>query len=98
MPWGLSTSFETRYLDDRWADEARQQTARGYLLFGEPTRYRYKAIEAFVSIESLSNVDWREAQFFFTSRLANEPATGVPDIHYTPGTPRTVLGGLAVRF
>ncbi|PYM94060.1 MAG: TonB-dependent receptor [Candidatus Rokuibacteriota bacterium] len=98
MPWGLSTSFEMRYLADRWADEARQQTARGYLLFDWTARYRYKSIEAFVSIENLSNVDWREAQFFFTSRLANEPATGVPDIHYTPGTPRTVLGGLAVRF
>ena len=27
-----------------------------------------------------------------------EPAEGVPDIHYTPGTPRSVLGGLAIRF
>jgi len=98
LPWGLSTSFEMRYLADRWADEARRQTARGYLLFDWTARYRYKSIEAFVSIENLANVDWREAQFFFTSRLGGEPAGGVPDIHYTPGTPRTVLGGLALRF
>jgi len=68
------------------------------VLFDWTARYRFKSIEAFVSIENLANVDWREAQFFFTSRLAGEPAQGVPDIHYTPGTPRTVLGGLAVRF
>jgi hypothetical protein len=61
-------------------------------------RYRYKWLEAFVSIENLTNAEYREAQFFFTSRLAGEPASGVPDIHYTPGTPRSVLGGLAVRF
>jgi len=43
-------------------------------------------------------VEYREAQFLFTSRLAGEPAEGVPDIHYTPGNPRFVFGGLAVRF
>jgi hypothetical protein len=73
-------------------------TTRGYTLFNWTARYRYKAIGAFASIENLANGEWREAQFFFTSRLGGEPAEGVPDVHYTPGTPRTVLGGLAVRF
>src|SRR5262249_43019736 len=86
------------YLADRWADEDRTQTARGYLLFDFTARYRYKWIEAFFSIENLTNTDWREAQFFFTSRLAGEPAAGVPDIHYTAGSPRSFTGGSAVRF
>ena len=98
LPFGLSASFEMRYLGNRWADEARTQTARGYLLFDLTARYRYKWFEAFVSIENLTNAEWREAQFFFTSRLAGEPAEGVPDIHYTAGAPITVLGGLALRF
>ncbi len=98
LPWGLSSSLAMRFLGDRYADEERHQTARGYLLFDFTTRYRYKWLEAFVSIENLANTEYREAQFFFTSRLAGEPAGGVPDIHYTPGNPRTVLGGLAVRF
>jgi hypothetical protein len=34
----------------------------------------------------------------FTSRLPGEPPQGVNDIHYTPGNPRTFLGGLAYRF
>jgi hypothetical protein len=98
LPWGLSSSLGMRFLGDRYADEERHQTARGYLLFDFTARYRYKWLEAFVSIENLANTEYREAQFFFTSRLAGEPAGGVPDIHYTPGNPRTVLGGLAVRF
>jgi outer membrane receptor protein involved in Fe transport len=98
FPFGLATSFSMRYLGDRWADEDRTQKARGYLLFDLVARYRYKWIEAFFSIENITNTEWREAQFFFTSRLAGEPAAGVPDIHYTAGNPRTFLGGLAVRF
>jgi len=98
LPWGLATSLGMRYLGDRYADEDRHQTARGYTLFDFTARYRYKWLEAFLSIENLTNVDWREAQHFFTSRLGGEPAQGVPDIHYTPGTPRSFLGGLAIRF
>jgi outer membrane receptor for Fe3+-dicitrate len=98
LPWGLLASFAMRYLGDRYADEDRHQTARGYLLFDLTARYRYKWLEAFLSIENLTNAEYREAQFFFNSRLAGEPTGGVPDIHYTPGNPLTVFGGLAVRF
>jgi hypothetical protein len=55
-------------------------------------------VEAFLSIENLANVEYREAQFFFTSRLRGEPAEGVDDMHFTPGAGRSFLGGLAVRF
>ncbi len=98
LPWGLSTSLEMRYLGNRFADPDRHHTARGYTLFNWTGRYRHKNVEAFLSIENLTNTDWREAQFFFTSRLPGEPAGGVPDIHFTPGTPRSFLGGLAVHF
>src|SRR5262245_48639211 len=103
FPWGLSTSATMRYISPRSADEQRTQTARGYTLVDLAFRYRFnlpggKALDAFMTIENLFNVDWREAQFFFTSRLPGEPASGVPDIHYTPGNPRTFLGGLAFRF
>jgi len=98
LPWGLSSSFSMRYLGDRYADEDRHHTARGYLLFDWVARYRYRWLEAFVSIENLANVDYREAQFLFNSRLPGEPTNGIQDIHFTPGNPRTVFGGLAVRF
>jgi len=103
FPWGLSTSATLRYVGNRWADEERTQTARGYTLLDLGARYRYnlpggKAVDAFVTIENVANTQWREAQFYYTSRLQGEPASGVADIHYTPGNPRTVMGGLAFRF
>jgi outer membrane receptor protein involved in Fe transport len=98
LPWGLSSSVEMRHLGDRWADELRHQTARGSTLFGSTTRYRYRNFEAFLTIENLTNVDWREGQLFFTSRLRGEPARGVDDIHFTPGTPRAFFGGIALHF
>jgi outer membrane receptor protein involved in Fe transport len=98
LPGGLAASASMRYVGDRYADESRGQTARGYTLFDVSARYRYKDLEAFLSIENLANSEWREAQFFFESRLPGEPATGVPDIHFTPGNPRTFIGGLALRF
>ena len=103
LPWGLSTNLTMRYIGNRFADEERQQTARGYTFFDFGARYRHKlgtkfSLDAFVTLENLANTQWREAQFFFTSRLRGEPAEGVPDIHFTPGNPRTVLGGLALRF
>ncbi len=98
LPWGLSTSAEMRYLGDRVADDFGFHTARGYTLFNWNARYRYKALEAFLSIENLADTKWREAQFFFTSRLPGEPAGGVPDVHFTPGNPRTFLGGMGLHF
>ena len=87
-----------RYLGDRPADPARAQTARGYALFNWTARYRYKTLEAFLSIENLFDTEYREGQFFFVSRLPGEPAQGVPDLHFTPGAPRSFLGGLAMHF
>lgn len=98
LPFGLSTSFEMRHVGDRVADDFGHHTARGYTLFNTTTRYRYRNFEAFFTIENLTNTDWREAQFFFTSRLRGEPAAGVDDVHFTPGTPRSFFGGIAVHF
>jgi outer membrane receptor protein involved in Fe transport len=98
LPWGLATSLEVRRVDDRFASEDRQQTARGYTLVDFTARYRYRNFEAFVAVENLFDVDYREAQFFFTSRLRGEPAAGVDDIHFTPGQPRAISGGIAWRF
>ena len=51
-------------------------------------------------IRVLGDFDLAEeaVQEAFAVALQRWPAEGVPDIHYTPGNPRTVLGGVAVRF
>jgi hypothetical protein len=99
----LSANATMRFVGPRYADEERAQTARGYTLADIGARYRYnlpggRALDVFLTIENLFNVEWRETQFYDTSRLPGEPTHGVNDIHYTPGNPRTFLGGLALRF
>ncbi len=98
LPWGLSSDLGMIYVGDCSLDPLRQQTVRRYTRFNWTGRYSYKALEASLSMENLPNTEWREAQFFFASRLQGEPAAGVPDIHFTPGNPRTFLGGLTLRF
>jgi outer membrane receptor protein involved in Fe transport len=98
LPWGLSSSLEMRHAGDRVADDFGHHTARGYTLFNSTTRYRYRNVEVFFTVENLTNTEWREAQFFFTSRLRGEPAGGVDDVHFTPGTPRSFFGGVALHF
>jgi hypothetical protein len=46
----------------------------------------------FLMFQSLLNTEYKQAQFFFESRLANEPAP-VADAHFTPRAPFGVLGG-----
>jgi hypothetical protein len=97
-PWGLEASLQMRYLGDRPANEDRSATAQGFAVFDFVARYRWEFAEAYFSIENLFDTDYREAQFFFTSRLPGEPPEGVADIHFVPGNPRTFLGGLTFYF
>jgi hypothetical protein len=53
------------------------QVASGYTRYDFGALYRYPlgptaAIDAFVNIENVLNVDWREAQFYNTSRLRGD--------------------------
>jgi TonB-dependent Receptor Plug Domain len=98
LPWGFSANFEMRHLSERWLTEDRSQVASGWTVFDLGLRYRYKMLDAFVTIQNIFNTEWREAQFYFTSRLPNEPSGGVADTHFTPGIPRSVMGGLALHF
>jgi outer membrane receptor protein involved in Fe transport len=72
--------------------------ADGYTLTTLTASYRYKWLEAFLSMNNVLNQRYSEVQLFYTSRLPGEPAQGVNDIHFTPGAPFSVFGGLAVRF
>src|SRR5256712_13064854 len=87
VPWGFAASLGMRHLGDRFADEDRHQTARGSTLFDVTGRYRWKAFEAFATIENLTNVEGRGAQFFFRSRLPGEPPGAGPRTQFTPRNP-----------
>jgi hypothetical protein len=114
---GFSAALRLRYLGDRPANEDRTLTARGYTLLDLLGRYRWRNVEAQVSLLNLTNADWRDAQFDDQSCVQGELGAapgctrvsplkqggtssnaGVEDIHYTPGSPFWVRGGLTVYF
>lgn len=102
-PEGLTSQLQATYLGVRPLVEDRSIKSPSWITFDLSQRYRipikltYGRLEAFLFVQNLFNTKWEQAIFAFDSRLRNEP-TGVTDIHFVPGNPRTVMGGLAWYF
>ena len=102
-PEGLSSQLQMTYLGVRPLTEDRSVKAPSWTEFDLTERYflpvklSHGRLEAFFFVQNLFNTQWEQATFFFESRLRNEPA-GVNDIHFVPGNPRNVFGGLAWYF
>ncbi len=102
-PEGLSSQLQATYLGVRPLTEDRSVKAPSWIDFDLSERYQlpvklsHGRLEAFLFVQNLFNTHWEQATFFFESRLKNEPV-GVSDIHFVPGNPRNVFGGLAWYF
>ena len=102
-PEGLSSQLQATYLGVRPLTEDRSVKAPSWIDFDLSERYQlpvklsHGRLEAFVFVQNLFNTKWEQATFYFESRLRNEPV-GVNDIHFVPGNPRNVFGGLAWFF
>jgi outer membrane cobalamin receptor len=90
-------SLRYRFIDDRPANEDNSVRARGYIIADMVVNYRLKKFEFFVSMENILNRKWNEAQFDTESRLQFE-INPVSEIHFTPGTPRFIKGGVSFAF
>lgn len=100
LPFGLSGTLQMLTVGSRAAVEDRSALLEPFTVFDLIVRYQIPVspptgrLEAFLSVRNLTDTDWRQAQFLYESRLAGEPAGGVTDIHFVPGTPRMIMGGL----
>lgn len=94
---GFFGSLRFRHLGNRSANEDNSLTADGYFLLDAVAGWKRKNIELNLSVQNLLNEEWKEAQFETESRLRNEPEP-VTEIHYTPGTPFFLKGGILFRF
>ena len=103
-PEGLSSQIQMTYLGVRNLTEDRTVKAPSWLVFDVTERYQlpiklsHGRLEAFLFVQNLFNSNWEGATFAFASRLPNEPAGGVQDIHFVPGNPRFFMGGVAWYF
>jgi outer membrane receptor protein involved in Fe transport len=102
-PEGLTSQLQATYLGVRPLTEDRSIKAPSWLDFDLTERYQlpvklsHGRMEAFLFVQNLFNTKWEQATFAFESRLRNE-AAGVTDIHFVPGNPRMVMGGVAWYF
>jgi len=102
-PEGLTSQLQATYLGVRPLIEDRSAKAPSWIDFDLSERYQlpvklpYGRMEAFFFVQNLLNTKWEQATFSFQSQLRNE---GAPrdDIHFVPGNPRMVLGGVAWHF
>jgi outer membrane receptor protein involved in Fe transport len=102
-PEGLTSQLQATYLGVRPLTEDRSIKAPSWIDFDLSERYQlpvkmsHGRMEAFLFIQNLFNTKWEQATFAFASRPRNESAS-VTDIHFVPGNPRTVMGGIAWYF
>ncbi|HUR67252.1 MAG TPA: TonB-dependent receptor [Chitinophagaceae bacterium] len=94
---GFSGSLRYRLMGERPANEDKSVIAEGYFLLDMILSYRLKKFDFTISTENLLNRDWREAQFDTESKMRFE-ADPVSEIHYTPGTPRSIKGSVTFYF
>jgi hypothetical protein len=103
FPFGLSSTLQVLHVGKRPLIEDRSVSSQPFTVLDLVTRYRlpYKIgpgyLEPFLILQNLTDTRYRQAQFFFESRLRDEPEP-VADVHFTPGYPFTVLGGIGFLF
>lgn len=93
----FSVAARLRMVGDRPANETNSVVAKGYGIVDLSASYRFDRIDLFINIENLLDAEWNEAQFDTESRLRGEAAP-VSELHFTPGTPLSVRGGVGVRL
>jgi len=103
-PEGLTSQLQATYLGVRPLREDRSVKSPSWIDVDLSERYQlpitlsHGRLEAFLFVQNLFDTKWEGATFAFTSRLPNEPAGGVQDIHFVPGNPRFFMGGVAWYF
>jgi outer membrane receptor for Fe3+-dicitrate len=102
-PEGLTSQLQATYMGVRPLIEDRSIKSPSWVDIDLSERYQipvklaHGRLEAFLFVQNLLNTKWEQAVFAFESRLRNE-AAGVTDIHFVPGNPRMVMGGVAWYF
>lgn len=102
-PEGLTSQLQATYLGVRPLIEDRSAKAPSWVDVDLSERYQlpiklsHGRLEAFLFVQNLLNTKWEQATFYFESRLRNE-AAGVNDLHFVPGNPRFVMGGVSWYF
>lgn len=93
----LAAALHVRHVGDRPANETGSVIALGYTVLDLTAQYTIGNYMIFGGIDNLLDVKWNEAQFDTESRLRQE-SEPVSELHFTPGTPRSLKLGIGYMF
>jgi outer membrane receptor protein involved in Fe transport len=95
---GASESgLRVRHIGSRAAIEDNSVRAQGSTIWEAFAAWMVGPFRLTGTVDNLFNATWNEAQFSTTSRLRGESAP-VTELHYTPGSPRSLSIGVEWRF
>lgn len=95
---GFTANLRYRYMHDRPATQNASIIANGYFVNDLLLGYEKKSWAFHIQVQNLFDVNWNEAMFATTTRLRGEPAEGIEQLTFTPGTPVYVKAGITVKF
>jgi outer membrane receptor protein involved in Fe transport len=95
---GIQARLQMRHIGRRYGSEDGSILTPTSTIFDLFVKYVWKRYEFFIQLQNLANKKWRSAEHVFVSRLPDEPAAGVLDLHFTPGDPFTVKAGVTVHL
>jgi hypothetical protein len=96
QPWQLS--LRLRHFGKRTLDSFDLQRSNASTVLNVGYQYQWQQWLLGVDVLNLLDSDDSDIDYFYASRLAGEPADGVPDRHSHPMEPRTVRLKLNYRF
>ena len=93
----LSAGIRYRLIGARAADETNTVRARQSHVWEAFAAWQRGPVRFGAAIDNLFDAEWNEAQFATTSRLRGE-ARPVTELHFTPGSPRSLVLSAELRF
>jgi outer membrane receptor protein involved in Fe transport len=98
-PRGASGSLRLRHFGPRPLIEDASVTSQSTTLWNGDIGYRFSPrLQLSLDIFNLFNAEVSDVDYFYLSRLQDEPSGGIDDIHTHPALPRTVRLALKVSF
>lgn len=94
---GLYGSLRYRYIGDRPANEDNSTVATGQFVVDALVGFKKRNYEITLSVQNLLDEEYNDAQFDTESRLQGE-LEPVTELHFTPGAPFFLKGGVSYFF
>ena len=98
FPSGWGGTIRARYFDDRPLIEDGSVEADDFLTLNAQLRYDRGPWRATLDVLNLLDDNENDIEYFYASRLQDEPPEGVEDIHFHPVEPRTLRFTVSYRF